>query len=377
MRPIIGIAKERSPGEHRVALVPESIKKLTKQGFAVRFERGCGLLSHISDGDYEASGASAATPEELWATADLVVKVRPARIDEAKLARRGQVVVSLVYAGLHESLVRDFAGSGVSLVSLDAVPRTTLAQAMDVLSSQATLVGYRAALLAAEAVPKIFPMLMTAAGTIAPAKVLVIGAGVAGLQAIATARRLGAAVEAFDVRRAAKEQVESLGARFVDTGTEDAETAGGYARELSAEGKAKQAAVLAAHVAKADACITTALIPGRRAPQIVTRAMVEGMRAGSVIIDAAAEMGGNCELTRAGERVDHGGVTVIGAVDLPSALAVHASQMFSRNVTKLIEHLFDKDGSLRLDADDEIVRAVVMAHGGQLKAGLFGKEENR
>lgn len=374
MRPILGIVREKNTGERRVALVPESVKKLVKQGFSVLFERGCGAGSCVSDAEYEAAGAVPHGEDALWAAADLVLKVGAPRFDEVRRARAGQTIVALFHATTNEALVRDLAASRVSLVALDAVPRTTLAQSMDVLSSQATLVGYRAVLLAAEATPKIFPMMMTAAGTIPPAKVLVVGAGVAGLQAIATARRLGATVEAFDVRRAAKEQVESLGARFVEVDTEDAEAAGGYARALGEADRQKQAAVLLQHVARADVCITTALVPGRAAPKIVTEDMVAAMRPGSVIVDAAAEMGGNCVLTRPGQRITSGGVTIIGDVDLPSSLAVHASQMFSRNVTKLVEHLTGEGGALALGRDDEITRAVVIAHDGKLEAGLWTKE---
>lgn len=366
--------KEKNAGERRVALVPESVKKLAKQGFTVLFERGCGAASHFVDAEYEAAGAVPHSEDALWAGADVILKVGAPRFDEVRRARRGQTIVALVHAASNEAMVRDLAASHVSLVALDAVPRTTLAQSMDVLSSQATLVGYRATLVAAEVAPKLFPMMMTAAGTIPPAKVLVIGAGVAGLQAIATARRLGANVEAFDVRRAAKEQVESLGARFIDVDVEDAETAGGYAREQGEDARAKQAAVLMQHLGRADACITTALVPGRAAPKIVTEAMVAAMRPGSVIVDAAAEMGGNCVLTRPGQRIVSGGVTIVGDVDLASTLAVHASQMFSRNVTKLVEHLTGEDGVLALGRDDEITRAVVIAHDGKLESQIFSKE---
>jgi NAD(P) transhydrogenase subunit alpha len=247
------------------------------------------------------------------------------------------------------------------------VPRTTLAQMMDVLSSQATIAGYRAVVLAAEAMPKLFPMLMTAAGTIPPAKVLVLGAGVAGLQAIATARRLGAVVEAYDVRKVVKEQVESLGARFVNIDIEDAAGSGGYAKELSEESKKKQAEALAVHVAKSDAVITTALVPGRRAPVLLPADMVRRMKSGSVVVDIAAEQGGNCELTRPGERYrTENGVTVIGEKNLPSQLAVHASAMFSRNLEKLLAHVTDKDGALKLDVADEIVKGMLITRGGDI-----------
>jgi NAD(P) transhydrogenase subunit alpha len=264
--------------------------------------------------------------------------------------------------------VKALAARRINALAVDSIPRTTLAQMMDVLSSQATLAGYRAAVLAAEASPKLFPMLMTAAGTLAPAKVLVLGAGVAGLQAIATARRLGAVVEAFDVRKVVKEQVESLGAKFVEVaGGEDAQTAGGYAKEVSEDYKRRQAELLKEHLNKCDACTTTALIPGKRAPILVSKEMLKAMRPGSVLVDLAAEQGGNCELTKPGERVVVDGVTIVGELNLPSQMAVPASQMYSRNMEKLLSHLLGKEGTaLKLTSDDEITRGLVTVRDGQV-----------
>ncbi|MDP9001631.1 MAG: NAD(P) transhydrogenase subunit alpha, partial [Myxococcota bacterium] len=280
--------------------------------------------------------------------------------------KEGTVLVSLLYPLVSPEIVRALAARQVTAIAVDMIPRTTLAQMMDVLSSQATAAGYEAVLMAAAALPRFFPMLMTAAGTIAPARVLILGAGVAGLQAIGTARRLGAVVEAFDVRKVVKEQVESLGAKFVEVDSaEDAQTAGGYAKEVSEEYKKKQADLLAAHVAKADVVICTALIPGRRAPVLVTADMVKAMRAGSVIVDLAAEQQGNCELTRPGQTVVDHGVTLIGATDVPSRLCAHASQMYSRNMEKLLSYL-TKDGAWNLDFKDEIVAGSVITHGGAI-----------
>jgi NAD(P) transhydrogenase subunit alpha len=284
-------------------------------------------------------------------------------MDEVARLKEGTVLVSLLYPLVSPELVQSLAARKVTAIAVDMIPRTTVAQMMDVLSSQATAAGYEAVLLAASALPRFFPMLMTAAGTIAPARVLVLGAGVAGLQAIGTAKRLGAVVEAFDVRKVVKEQVESLGAKFVEVETEDAQTAGGYAKELSEDSKRKQAEALARHVAKADVVICTALVPGRRAPVLVSADMVRSMRAGSVVVDLAAEQKGNCELTRPGETYVEHGVTIMGPTDLASRLCAHASQMYSRNMEKLLLHV-TKDGAWKLDFKDEIVAGSVITHEG-------------
>ncbi|WP_307734768.1 Re/Si-specific NAD(P)(+) transhydrogenase subunit alpha [Pyxidicoccus parkwayensis] len=365
---IIAIPRETVPGERRVALVTESVKRLVGKKHEVVVESGAGLGAECSDEELRAAGARIeSSAAAVYGAADVLLKVQPPTPEEVSLLKSGSVLVSLAYPLANPKLARAIAGRQVTLLAMDMVPRTTLAQMMDVLSSQATIAGYRAVLLAAEALPKLFPMLMTAAGTIPPAKVLVLGAGVAGLQAIATARRLGAVVEAYDVRKVVKEQVESLGARFVNIEIEDAAGSGGYAKELSEEAKKKQAEALAVHVAKSDAVITTAQVPGRRAPLLLPADMVRRMKSGSVVVDIAAEQGGNCELTRPGERYrTEFGVTVIGEKNLPSQLAVHASAMYSRNLEKLLAHVTDKDGALKLDASDEIVKGMLITRGGDI-----------
>jgi NAD(P) transhydrogenase subunit alpha len=362
----IAVPKETTPREQRVALTPDSVARLVAKQFAVSVQRGAGLGAHATDADYEAAGARL-EPDAgaLWRNGDVIVKVRPPSDDEIGQLRGGQTLVSLLYPLVEGDRVRDLASRGCSVLAADMVPRTTLAQMMDVLSSQATIAGYRAVLLAADAMPRMFPMLMTAAGTLSPSRVLVLGAGVAGLQAIATARRLGAVVEAFDVRKAAKEQVESLGARFIEVPSEeDAQTAGGYAKEVSEEYKQKQAALLLQALGRCDAVITTALIPGRRAPILITAEMVRAMKPGAVIVDMAAEQGGNCALTRAGQRrITDDGVVIVGETDLASQVAVHASQMYARNMEKLLLHV-SKDAALHLDPADPIVKAMLIVRDG-------------
>ncbi|PYM07219.1 MAG: Re/Si-specific NAD(P)(+) transhydrogenase subunit alpha [Candidatus Rokuibacteriota bacterium] len=363
----IGVPKEVKRGERRVAIIPETVKRLAAKGITVAVEGGAGAAAWFSDEEYRSAGATVEpSADPVLGVADLVVKIHPPTQAEVERVRPGTAVISLLYPQVNADLVRLLAAKSVAAIAVDQIPRTTLAQTMDVLSSQSTVAGYRAVILAAQALPKFFPMLMTAAGTVAPARVLVLGAGVAGLQAIAVARRLGAIVEAFDVRREVKEQIESLGARFVETGaTEDAAGAGGYARELSEETERRNRDVIAEHLAKTDVCITTALIPGKRAPILITEEMVRRMRAGSVLVDLAAEQGGNCVLTEPGTTVTRHDVTILGPLDLPSDLAVHASQMYSRNMEKLLLHL-TRDGVLVLDFEDEITRGCVVTHGGQI-----------
>jgi NAD(P) transhydrogenase subunit alpha len=361
----IAVRKEGA-GERRVAIVPDSVKRLAAKKIDVSVEAGAGSLSFAADDEYRTGGARVdASLEALLADADAVLQIRAPSIDDVKKLKAGSTLVSLLYPLVDHALVRALAAQQVTAVAVDMIPRTTLAQMMDVLSSQATAAGYEAVLMAATALPRFFPMLMTAAGTIAPAKVLVLGAGVAGLTAIGTARRLGAVVEAFDVRKVVKEQVESLGAKFVEVETEDAQAAGGYAKELGEEAKKKQAEAISRHVAKADVVICTALIPGRRAPVLVTADMVKSMRAGSVVVDLAAEQQGNCELTKAGQTVVEHGVTIIGQTDVLSRMSAHASQMYSRNMEKLLFYL-TKDGALKLDFKDEIVAGSVITHGGSI-----------
>ncbi len=363
----IGVPKEVKRGERRVAIIPETVKRLATKGITVAVEGGAGAAAWFSDEEYRSAGATVEpSADPVLGVADLVVKIHPPTQAEVERVRPGTAVISLLYPQVNTDLVRLLAAKSVAAIAVDQIPRTTLAQTMDVLSSQSTVAGYRAVILAAQTLPKFFPMLMTAAGTVAPARVLVLGAGVAGLQAIAVARRLGAIVEAFDVRREVKEQIESLGARFVETGaTEDAAGAGGYARELSEDTERRNREVIAEHLAKTDVCITTALIPGKRAPILITEEMVRRMRAGSVLVDLAAEQGGNCVLTEPGTTVTRHDVTILGPLDLPSDLAVHASQMYSRNMEKLLLHL-TRDGVLVLDFEDEITRGCVVTHGGQI-----------
>jgi H+-translocating NAD(P) transhydrogenase subunit alpha len=362
----IAVPRESVAGEGRVAIVPDSVKRLVARKLEVVVAAGAGDRAGASDDEYRAAGAQVGAP---FAAGDVIVKVQPPTLAEIGLLPEGSTLVSLLYplTASGVTLARALAARKVTALSLDAIPRTTLAQMMDVLSSQATVAGYRAVILAAEALPKLFPMLMTAAGTIAPAKVLILGAGVAGLQAIATARRLGAVVEAFDVRKVVKEQVESLGAKFIEVDVaEDAQTASGYAKEVSEEYKRRQSELVEQALVRCDACITTALIPGRPAPLLITEKMVAAMHPGSVIVDLAAEQGGNCAATRPGERVKVGGVTIVGERNLPSHMATHASQMFSRNMEKLLGHLLSKEGQLKMDVEDEITRGMLVTRNGEI-----------
>jgi NAD(P) transhydrogenase subunit alpha len=345
----VGVPKEAEPGERRVALVPETVGRLG-EGVEVVVEQGAGVAAGFEDAAYTDAGATVGDP---WGC-DVVVKVAAPNAAEAARLRDGQVLVAFLSPLTDTEGVARLAAAGVHGLALESIPRITRAQPMDALSSQATVSGYKAALVADDRLPRFLPMLMTAAGTIPPAKVLVLGAGVAGLQAIATARRLGAVVSAFDVRPAVKEQVESLGATFLELGVQGEETEGGYARELTPEQQAAQQAELQSRIPGFDAVITTAAIPGRPAPRLVTAEAVRGMRAGSVIVDLAAETGGNCELTKPGEEVVDGGVTIVGTTNVPSTMPTHASQLLSRNMAAIVG-LLAKDGELVLDWDDEIV----------------------
>jgi NAD(P) transhydrogenase subunit alpha len=367
---IVAVPSELLPGERRVALVPDSIKRLG-DSVEVVVQAGAGESAGYLDTAYEEAGARIEPDtQRLWESADCVVKVRaPAESSgghETDLLREGTTLIATLspYAAL--DAVRRLAERRVTSFSLDLMPRITRAQGMDVLSSQSTVAGYHCVLLAASALPRLFPLMTTAAGTLAPARVLVIGAGVAGLQAIATARRLGAVVEAFDIRAATKEQVESLGARFVEQeSAEDAETAGGYAKEQTAEQQAAQRELLARHVAESDVVISTALVPGRRAPVLVSEEQIKRMRPGSVVVDLAAEQGGNCALTRAGEVVREHGVSIHGPTDVASAHPYHASQMYSRNAQSYLQHLL-KDGAIALDLEDELTSGPLLTHEGKI-----------
>jgi len=345
----IGVPKETAAGERRVALVPETVGKLTGGGFEVIFERGAGEAASFPDSAFEDAGARLGD----WAETDAVAKVQKPTADEVTRLRDGQVLIGFLQPLTDREGIERLASQGVVAFAMESIPRITRAQSMDALSSQATVSGYKATLLAAERLPKFFPMLMTAAGTVAPAKVLVLGAGVAGLQAVATARRLGAVVTGFDVRPVVREQIESLGANWLDLGVVGEETAGGYAQELTEQQQRQQQEELEARLPEFDVVITTALIPGRPAPRLIPASAVAAMRPGSVVVDLAAEAGGNCELTEPGEEVVREGVTIVGLTNLPSSMPFHASQLYSRNVSALLHHLAP-EGELVLDWDDEI-----------------------
>ncbi len=361
----VGVPAETRAGERRVALVPEAVPRLLDAGLEVYVQSGAGRYAYASDEDYRAVGAKVVDGDVL-ADSDIVLTVQPLEPAAARRLRPGATVIGFLVPGLELDTVRALRDREATALALELVPRISRAQAMDALSSQALVAGYRAALVAAERLPKFFPLFMTAAGTVPPAKVFVLGAGVAGLQAIATARRLGAVVEAYDVRAAAAEEVRSLGARFVELDLDTQEGAGGYARAQSAEFLRRQRELIGQHVAAADAVITTAAVPGRPAPLLITTEMVERMRPGSVIVDLAAESGGNCELSRPGEEVVHRDVLVWGGRNVPSQLPVHASQLYARNVVNLLLHI-TRDGGIRLDFDDEIVAGCCVTHAGEVR----------
>lgn len=368
---IVGIFRERFPGEKRVAVVPAAVPALVKAGHTVRVEGGAGQLAGFRDEEFSAKGAAVVGFEQV-AAADVLLGIRwdlpeSGRAEILPHLRAGQILIGSWDPLAKKEDLRPWVEKGLTIFALELLPRITRAQSMDILSSMATLAGYRAVLLAAITLPKIFPMLMTAAGTLTPAKVFVVGAGVAGLQAIATAKRLGAAVSAYDVRPAVKEQVESLGAKFVelDLPTEASEDQRGYARELGEEVYRRQRELMARVVAQSDVVITTASIPGKKAPVLITADMVRGMQPGSVIVDLAAERGGNCELTRPGETVVENGVTILGPVNLPAEIPHHASQMYSKNITTYFLYVC-KNGKIALDSEDEIIRDTLVAKEGRV-----------
>jgi H+-translocating NAD(P) transhydrogenase subunit alpha len=363
----VGVPRETRPGERRVALTPTAAATLVKVGFRVVVEAGAGGEAGFSDEAYAERGTEVGSRDDAFA-ADVLLRVRADTDDAGEPLRPGQVVIGLGNPLGSPETMASLAGRGVTLFALELLPRVSRAQPMDVLSSQATVAGYRAVLLAAEALPKMFPLLTTAAGTIPPARVFVVGAGVAGLQAIATARRLGAVVEAYDVRPAVREEVESLGARFleIELDTGQAESSGQYAKELQDETLARQRELMTKTVAGSDVVITTALVPGRRAPVLVTAEMVAGMKPGSVVVDLAAEQGGNCEATVPGKTVvTKGGVRVVGPVDVASSVAADASQMYARNVTTFLQHLW-RDGRLWIELDDEITAGTLVCRDGRV-----------
>ena len=360
----IGVLKETVPGENRVAVVPEVATRLAALGARLLIERGAGAAARFPDALYK-DVAFADSAGAVLESADILLAVQPLDAAVAGRLRPGSTLIGFIAPHAQGALVRALRDRRVTSFAMELVPRISRAQSMDALSSQAAVSGYKAVLIGAAALDKFFPMLTTAAGTIRPATVLVIGAGVAGLQAIATARRLGAVVEAYDVRSATREQIKSLGARFVETGV-TAEGAGGYARELTAEEKAKQQEVLDSRIAAADCVITTAGVPGRPAPRIIGRAAVERMKTGAVIVDLLAENGGNCELTRAGETVDHDGVRIIGPVNLPASVAFHASEMYARNLLNFIKPALAA-GALTIDWNDEVFAASCVTHDGSIR----------
>ena len=362
----IGVPLETAPRERRVALVPDGVARLRKAGAELVVQRGAGVAAGFPDAAYEKAGASLVEGAADALSAEAVVKVQKPSPEEVPLLAPGALLVSLLQPAQSEALIALLAGRKVTALAMERVPRITRAQSMDALSSQATVAGYKAVLVGAAALPKLLPMLTTAAGTLAPARAFIIGAGVAGLQAIATARRLGAVVSAIDVRPAVKEQVQSLGATFVEVEAVSAEGTGGYAKELDRDQQTRLLAAIGRHLKEVDLVVTTAQIPDRPAPRLVTAEMVRGMRPGSVIVDLAAETGGNCELTRPGETVEAEGVTVIGPLSLPASVPQHASQMYSRNVQSLLEHLL-RDGTLRLDLADEITGAMAVTHAGEIR----------
>lgn len=367
----VAVPTEVRPGERRVALVPKDVATLRKWGLEVSVESGAGTRSGASDDDYRAAGAEVVGgAADALRGAKIVLRVNPPSLsspDEIAPLAPGSVLVGFVSPFTNRALVGRLAEAGVTAISMELVPRITRAQSMDALSSQATAAGYRAVLLAAQHLPKFLPMFTTAAGTIRPAKTLVLGAGVAGLQAIATAKRLGAVVEAFDVRPAVKEQVQSLGAKFLEAPAEvTAEGEGGYAKELSEDQHQKELELIGRAIVDADVVITTAQIPGKPAPVLVTDAMVRSMRPGSVIVDLAAESGGNCVHTKPDETVLVDGVTVLGPTNLPATVSVHASQMYSRNVTNLVGEIVGDDGELALDLTNDVVGPATVTHGGEV-----------
>ena len=365
---IVSILKEISKNENRVAATPQTIKDLINKGLTIRVESGAGDLSFISDSDFKEAGAEICpNPSSAINGSDLIAKVNPPTDEEISLLSEGMIFISFLQTTKELKIVSKLNEKKISGFSMHLIPRTTLAQSMDALSSQANIAGYKAVLNGASHLPVYMPLLMTAAGTIPPAKVLIIGAGVAGLQAIATAKRLGAQVEAFDVRPEVKEQVESLGAKFVevDSDSDDGVGEGGYAKETSEEYKKKQEQKMMEHIAKSDLVITTALIPGRPAPILIPKTMVEKMKKGSVVIDLAAENGGNCEMTQKDKVINHNGVIIDGSSNLPSEMQTHASQLYAKNVSTLISYMTN-EGKIELDLEDEIVSGSMFTHQGKI-----------
>lgn len=365
---IVGIPKEILEGEKRVAATPQTVKDLMKCDLEVHVQASAGNASHYLDKDYEEVGAKIISDAATILTqSDLVIKVATATSDEVELLKEGSAYISLIQTTRNIDIVKKLTHKKISAFSMHLIPRTTLAQSMDALSSQANVAGYKAVLIGAIHLPVYMPLLMTAAGTIPPAKVLILGAGVAGLQAIATAKRLGAQVEVFDVRPEVKEQVESLGAKFVEveSSEDDGVGEGGYAKETSDEYKEKQQALMKEHIVKSDLVITTALIPGKAAPILISKDMVDAMKKGSVVVDLAAENGGNCEYTKAGEVINQNEIIIDGTLNLPSSMQVHSSQLYAKNISTFISHMM-KEGNLNIDLDDEIISGSMFTHQGKI-----------
>jgi len=370
---IISVPKEIMPGENRVACVPDVVTKLIKAGYEVHVEKDAGLKAGFTNEQYQKAGAKIIdNVSDLYSNAEIVFKVqRPvdhpaAGKNEIELMKKGTLLISFTYVLHYPEIAKKCAEKGIDLISMDMIPRTTLAQKMDVLSSQANIAGYKSVIMAANELGKIFPLMMTAAGTISPAKVVIMGAGVAGLQALGTAKRLGAVVEVSDIRSAVKEEVQSLGGKFIEVeGAEDMQDAGGYAKEASPEFLQKQKETIFRHVTEADIVITTALVPGKKAPILVTEEMVKHIRPGSVVLDMATEFGGNCEISERGKTVVKYGVTIIGESNLPSLVPHHASDMYSKNILNLIQYI-GKDGKVTLKLEDEIVKGSLITHNGEV-----------
>lgn len=364
---IIAIPKEIFPGENRVSVVPDVVSKLIKKGFSIKVEKDAGINAGFTDKQYEDAGASVISSLEELYLADVILKVqRPIEFSDGKneldFIKEGSFLITTLYPLHYPELAKKCADKGINVISMDAIPRTTLAQKMDSLSSQANIAGYKSVLLAANELGKIFPLMMTAAGTIQPAKVVIMGAGVAGLQALGTAKRLGAIVEVSDIRPSVKEEVQSLGGRFIEVDTdENMQDSGGYAKEASEEFLKKQKELIFKHVTNADIVITTALVPGKKAPILVTEEMVKGMRPGSVVLDMAVEFGGNCEISEKGRTVKKHGVTIIGEPNLPSLVATNSSEVYSKNLLALLEHI-SKEGKIELNLDDEIVKGSLITY---------------
>lgn len=364
----IAVVNENRGFERRVALVPAVVSALVKQGWSVTIESGAGLGAAIPDDAFREAGATISTDKgEFLTTTDVLVKVSPTTPEELQYLREGQIVIGFLNPLGAPQTIGQLNDKGITAFSMEMIPRTSRAQSMDALSSQASIAGYKAVLLAADALPRYFPMLTTAAGTIPPAKVLVMGAGVAGLQAIATARRLGATVEAYDIRPAVKEEVQSLGAKFIDiTLKEETTASGGYAKEISQDAQAYARRVLTKHVHESDVVITTAQVPGRRAPVLVTEDMILGMKPGSVIVDLAADQGGNCEGSQPGQTIDRAGIKILGPVNLPSTVATHASQLYGKNVSNLLKLMVNEAG-IHLDFSDDIISGACVCHDREVK----------